>query len=233
MNKYLPLIALSSSLALSQTAFAKSSSQFFVGAHGGQTVSSRLTNVSAAYGTTFNDDIKSFHSYPYGARIGYRMENLSFDIDFTYLPIPDGKDGFGAEYKDASYETWGKSRFEAAFFNVAYEASWLHPTYHPFVSIGVGNLHATINTKPASVSKDLFKSSSTRTGSSDNHFGLQTKLGVSTNITDSFGIGVNITSLIGFGKYQVTYHEENPFNWARASGNYYSHSLIGQIVYTF
>lgn len=91
MNHYLSLIVLSSSLLLSQTAFAKSNGQFLVGAHGGVTVSSRLTNVDAEGFSTFASDHKNFHEYVTGGLIGYRMNNLSFDIDYTHLPIDESK----------------------------------------------------------------------------------------------------------------------------------------------
>lgn len=231
MKKYLPLIALSSSLALSQTAFAKSSGQFLVGAHGGVSVSSTLTNASAGKGTTFNQDINNFHSYVIGGLIGYRMQDLAVTLDFTYLPIADD-DGFTAQVNGKTHKPNDSSRFEALFLNVSYEASWLHPTYHPFVSIGLGNLNGYLRTE-LKTSKDLSYPAEAKT--SDSHLGFQGKLGVNTDIMDNLSIGINYTYLQGFDKYRINYADgdSSEKNRKMTSGDYSSHSLVGQVVYAF
>ncbi len=232
MNKYLPLIVLSSSLALSQTAFAKSSGQFLVGAHGGFSISSTLTNASAGEGTTFNQDINNFHSYVIGGLVGYRMQDLAITLDFTYLPIADD-DGFTAQVNGKTYKPNNSSRFEALFINASYEASWLHPTYRPFVSIGLGNLHGSLRTE-LKTSKDL-PYGPAEAKISDNHLGFQGKLGVNTDIMDNLSVGINYTYLQGFDKYQIKYADESLLirNMTKTSGDYSSHSLVGQLVYAF
>ena len=239
MNNYLPFIVLSSSLLLSQTAFAKSSGQFLVGIHGGQTISSRLTHVNATGGSTFDGDMKNFHEYVKGGFIGYRMNNLSFDIDYTHLPIDESKkSNFRGSYKRANYSPFDNSRFGALFLNASYEASWLYPSYRPFVSIGLGNIHSTITMRPSSYTlsrPDIFtiNNTNTETKISNNHLGLQTKFGVNTDLSDDVSIGVNITSLVGLGKYQVAYREPKSTSQAKPSGDYRSHSLVAQLAYAF